>query len=47
MVELKYVAGYPNKHEEVDLHFIGKLVAHFYGNGECNERADDFAKCEW
>lgn len=41
MVELKWMADYPVAYEEVDLHFIDGLVTRVYGDGECNELAND------
>ncbi|MDE0926768.1 MAG: hypothetical protein OR997_06865 [Methylophilaceae bacterium] len=43
MVELKWVADYPIVYEEVDLHFIDGLVTRVYGDGGCNELANDVA----
>ena len=43
MVELKWVADYPVAYEEVDLLFIDGLVTRVYGDGECNELANDVA----
>ena len=44
MVELKWMADYPIAYEEVDLHFIDGLVTRVYGDGECNELANDIAE---
>jgi|TARA_B110000908_G_scaffold64358_1_gene78243 hypothetical protein len=43
MVQLKWMADYPIVNEEVNLHFIDGFVTRVYGDGECNELANDVA----